>query len=82
MLTMLKKDILGENYTILDVVRSFSHKSKMYKPEELEKIAKNLKKITKEIEHIWIKNRNESFAYFYEMYMLKNLFITPIKKIL
>ncbi len=82
MLAMLKKDILGENYTILDAVKSFSQKSKIYKPEELEKIAKNLKKINKEIEHIGIKNKNESFAYFYEMYMLKNLFITPIKKIL
>lgn len=82
MLAMLKKDVLGEKYTILDAVKSFSQKEKTYKTEELKKIAKNLKKITQSIEHIWIKNRNESFAYFYEMYMLKNLFITPINKIL
>lgn len=52
MLAMLKKDILGENYTILDAVRSFSHQKKTYEPKEIEKIAKNLKKITQEIEHI------------------------------
>lgn len=48
----------------------------------MKKIAHNLKKITKSMEHISIKNKNESFAYFYEMYMFKNLFIKPIKKIL
>ena len=82
MLAMLKKDILGEKYTITDAIKSFSQKWKQYDTEELKKISQNLKKITQSIEHIWIKNKNESFAYFYEMYMLKNLFIKPIKKIL
>lgn len=82
MLTMLKKEILWEKYTIIDAVKSFSQQKKIYNNEELKTIAKNLKRITKGIEKIWIKNRKESFAYFYEMYMLKNLFITPIKKIL
>jgi hypothetical protein len=52
MLAMLKKDVLGEKYTILDAVKSFSQKEKTYKTEELKKIAKNLKKITQSIEHI------------------------------
>lgn len=82
MLTMLKKDILGEKYTIIDAVKTFSKKQEHYNNKELKKISDNLNKINKSIEHIWIKNKNESFAYFYEMYMLKNLFITPIKKIL
>lgn len=82
MLSMLKKDVLWEKYTIIDAVKSFSKTEKIYDSKELKNISKNLKKIIQSIENIWIRNKNESFAYFYEMYMLKNLFIKPIKKIL
>jgi hypothetical protein len=82
MLAMLKKDVLGEKYTITDAIKSFSQKWKQYNTEDMKKISQNLKKITQSIDLIWIKNKNESFAYFYEMYMLKNLFIKPIKRIL
>ncbi len=82
MLSLLKKDVLGEKYIITDAVESFSKSKDQYDKETIKKISQNLKKITKSIEHIDIKNKNESFAYFYEMYMFKNLFIKPIKKIL
>ena len=52
MLSMLKKDILGEKYTIIDAVKSFSNKEENYNTQELKKISKNLQKINKSIEHI------------------------------
>lgn len=82
MLWLLKKDILGEKYIITDAVTSFSSKWEIYDKATIQKISKNLKKILHHIDTIWFKNKNESFAYFYEMYMFKNLFIKPIQKIL
>lgn len=82
MLWLLKKDILGEKYIITDAVAAFSNKGEFYDKAKIKEISKNIKKISQSIEHIWFKNKNESFAYFYEMYMFKNLFIKPIEKIL
>jgi len=82
MLTMLKKDILWEKYIIYDIVKNFSKQSTVCSGKEIKQITKNLSKINKQIKNVWIKGRNESFAYFYEMYMLKNLYIAPITKIL
>jgi hypothetical protein len=52
MLAMLKKDILGEKYTIIDAVKTFSNKGENYNTNELKKISKNLQKINKSIELI------------------------------
>lgn len=52
MLDMLKKDILGEKYTIVDAVKTFSNERKQYNTKELKKISKNLQRINKSIEHI------------------------------
>lgn len=82
MLGLLKKDILGEKYLITDAVAAFSNKWEQYDKLKIKEISKNIKKITQSVENIWFKNKNESFAYFYEMYMFKNLFIKPIQKIL
>lgn len=82
MLWLLQKDILGEKYVITDLVSSFSKKPVIGDAAKIERISQNLEKIIKDIGKVGIKNKNESFAYFYEMYMFKNLFIKPIKKAL
>ena len=81
-LSLLKKEVMGEKYCITDAVSNFSHTGEHCEKKEIKQIAKNLNKITKQIDIIWIKNKNESFAYFYEMYMLKHLFIKPIANII
>jgi hypothetical protein len=51
-LSLLKKEIMGEKYCITDAVSNFSHTGEHYEKKEIKQIAKNLDKITKQINTI------------------------------
>lgn len=78
-LELLKKDIYGEKYIITDVVDELSHEKQHLDKISLKDLIKKINKVEKYIEEIDLTKNNESFSYFYEMYMFKNLFIKPIK---
>jgi hypothetical protein len=48
-LSLLKKEILGEKYCITDAVSTFSHTGEHCEKKDIKQIAKNLEKITKQI---------------------------------
>lgn len=51
-LSLLKKEVMGEKYCITDAVSNFSHTGEHCEKKEIKQIAKNLNKITKQIDII------------------------------